>query len=612
MVLQNIPMLFADCLLKRHHHKCRQSHDAESSCSGDSSDGSGSMRNDDEREKVYWANLVQKAINHKNDDVSSTQGESEVSSSIFSHKEKESAAPDALGTIDNGRMQEQAVGDSGAEKEESNVKPYTTTMEESSFSAPMKTIPFVSIDVQKWDAEHYDSTERAQIVDDEDDDDDNHTNAEVGMIREVVATATLMEHQICSSSLNSPGHNSSPTPIAAAVWTPCVVSTKQQSSFPTPSTIPSQIYISYDENCIDSSSTTASIETEHVTLQTEILDPTEPLFYDSLDLNYISSELVAAADVLYGLLTQHLHDPDNSCLQTAIVECIQNHPDACQVRYAPTTTETKTCVACYPLSYFCATGCLRAVQAAYAAFPEAIGCADACLGMPLHYACHHAANMTVVKFLLQVFADAVRRTNDRHQTPLHLTCCLERPDPAIISLLLEYYPTAAQLPDHSGYTPLHRLCGTADNASELLPLLFQTSPMTVSAVTVDMQKPLHVAAEAGAGLTVVELLLEQDPAQCRYTDESFQTPLHKAVLFACKHCLTAAAAATHNFVPEERLQQLDYESIELLVVAFPDAVHWTDINDETPMDIVRRMLGQQRRHKKLCAALLRLLQPTLS
>ena len=106
--------------------------------------------------------------------------------------------------------------------------------------------------------------------------------------------------------------------------------------------------------------------------------------------------------------------------------------------------------------------------------------------------------------------------------------------------------------------------------------------MTVKAATGDMQKPLHVAAEAVANLTVIELLLEQDPAQCRYTDDSFQTPLHKAVMGSC-----------HLHRRQARDARVNNENIELLVAAFPDAVDWTDTNGETPADIAIRMLGRK-------------------
>jgi hypothetical protein len=388
----------------------------------------------------------------------------------------------------------------------------------------------------------------------------------------------------------------------------------------------------------------ASVATEHVTLQTEILDPTEPLFYghDWTEHNHhlLSNELQQAADTMHDLLGQHWQNPSCPHIVQDIVACIQEHPETCQVRYPPmdlgiasssasssATTSTAPVPwrrnlggigvgAVYPLSYFCVTACLTAVQAAYAAFPEAIGSADACLGLPLHYACHHAPLDTpclvtrsrhVIEFLVSTFGDAVRRTNDVHQTALHLACSRDRPSPDIVALLVAAYPAAALTFDDQGYTPLLQICrnchcGDHDwhdghDLVQILRPLCETSPLTVAAVTgCTMEKALHVAASAGAPLAVIDFLQRHDPSQCRYTDDAFQLPLHKAVHTLCRAILslftdpgTAASSSAERNHQQTTLPRL-LETVSRLVEAYPGGVHCTDANDERPVDIATRLL----------------------
>lgn len=454
-----------------------------------------------------------------------------------------------------------------------------------------------------------------------------------------------------------------------------------------------------------------SVATEHVTLQTEILDPTEPLFYGSsawLDhcehWMLFSNELKQAADVLYQLLCRHWEDPTGPETIHATVHWIEQYPDACQVRYPPlgvvvvptshdcikppncesnndtdkvpfahytaSTTNAKASSngsgAVYPLSYFCVTGCLPAVQAAYHAYPEAVGSADACLGLPLHYACHHGCNSrnnidnssssssvaAIVEFLVSTYPDAVRRTNDLHQTPLHLACGRNPPQPEVVAILLAAFPAAALTFDDQGFTPLLRICNFSSNyvcqkndsnqalvhdndredatkvVLEVLRMLCQTSPLAVAAVTgTTMEKALHVAATAAADPAILRLLLSQDPGQCRYTDDAFQLPLHKAVYAYCKlfsnfpesesppllfspslpspnrqtsgtSTKTFMTTTTRTSRPAPGVaarfhsQKPLLDSVALLVRAFPAGVHSTDANDERPYDIAFRMLGR--------------------
>jgi hypothetical protein len=297
-----------------------------------------------------------------------------------------------------------------------------------------------------------------------------------------------------------------------------------------------------------------------------ILDPVDPLVYGSIEYPYLKK----SSDKLYQLLKHHLlhlgdEDDDDHKVRndTAARDLIQAYPETCQVRYHPPAFGG----AVYPLSYFCATGHLLNVQAAYTAYPEAIGQEDPWVGTPLHYACYHNAGIQVVEYLVQKFPEAVRVTNYSHQTPVHMACMSDQISIPVVELLLEHYPTAAQLADQDGYTPFHLAC-LHGAKTELLQLLIQTSPSVIRMNTRALQKALHVTCLHAPITETVELLLRRDPACVRATDEFFQTPLHCAVQGkACEQILT------------------------LLVKAHPGALYLTNDFDETPYKMAERLVA---------------------
>jgi hypothetical protein len=298
-----------------------------------------------------------------------------------------------------------------------------------------------------------------------------------------------------------------------------------------------------------------------------ILDPVDPLVYGSIDYPYLKK----SSDKLYQLLKDHLlhlgdedeenDDDHHHHHDMAARDLIQAYPETCQVRYHPPAFGG----AVYPLSYFCATGHLLNIQAAYTAYPEAIGQEDPWVGTPLHYACYHNTGIQVVEYLVQKFPEAVRVTNYSHQTPVHMACMSNQISLPVVELLLEHYPTAAQLADQDGYTPFHLAC-LHGAKTELLQLLMQTSPSVIRMSTRALQKALHVACLHAPITETVELLLRRDPSCVRATDEFFQTPLHCAVQGkACQQILT------------------------LLVKAHPGALYLTNDFDETPYRMAERL-----------------------
>lgn len=324
----------------------------------------------------------------------------------------------------------------------------------------------------------------------------------------------------------------------------------------------------------------------------EIYDPTDPFICGCIDKSFYESIHYASEQLNIYLMTLHnsfcgccdgrnqpmmehqhqqpLHQREKDIAQDNICDWIQSNPISCQVKYLLPGYDGP----CYPLSYFCSIGFVRGLQVAYNAYPEAIGYCDTYVGTPLHYAllsCHSNTTNNVIELiqeLLRLFPEAVRLANHRTEkrTPLHSACILDNPIPPsvtknvhhssvlpnvnVIELLLRYYPSAVQLSDNVyGMTPIHAVCqwnhqtniildennvaACNDDVAlvqyKILKSFLETSPMAVHSVTTDMQKPLHIACTCGAPTEILKLLLQYDPYQMKFTDDHFQTPLHKAV-----------------------------------------------------------------------------------
>jgi hypothetical protein len=356
--------------------------------------------------------------------------------------------------------------------------------------------------------------------------------------------------------------------------------------------VPNEIFVSLRDNDMSHQQQQQQQQQQQNQQQESwIFDPVEPLIQGQLPLN-ATDALQHAANDMEALLKSYLARHDNGCQDSADDEALiseachllELYPEAAQIRYAPITTtlskgskshkkkkneskrlvSTETSIssvvvrngtgsshpqdhvsgspssycrilagtACYPLAFFAATGNQRGVRAAYQAFPESVSHSVG-LGTPLHYACYHGVNASVVAFLLEKYPDAARMSNEQYQTPLHLACAASSSSHVktttlnqnVVQLLLARYPAAAQLADGNGYTPLHLACQNQPSV-HILSALTNACPGVIYASTRTMEKPLHVAVRHQASPAVLKFLLEQDPYQASATDVDFRSPLH--------------------------------------------------------------------------------------
>ena len=313
------------------------------------------------------------------------------------------------------------------------------------------------------------------------------------------------------------------------------------------------------------------------TCSSQVFDPTVPLRYGkNLDALLVSSALADAAQQLYQLLQHQRHcrrdttrttstprtDDADDDTTARLLHCITQHPETCQVRYphpSPRRRRSRrqrpTMIYSPALALLCASttdDALPLVQAAYAAYPEAVGMADRAGYLPLHYAAARQ-HTSVVTFLLSVYPDAVRCTvRDTARTALHLaaasasatssTTCTTEDDAtaaaeACMAALVAAHPASVHTPDAQGWTalhcwvqnPHHSSCWTVLRGIQLLTP--SSSILTHGAGDRLVETPLHLAVEHPSVVTVeiVTALHTIDTRWVEQLDDGLQTCLHRAV-----------------------------------------------------------------------------------
>jgi hypothetical protein len=248
-------------------------------------------------------------------------------------------------------------------------------------------------------------------------------------------------------------------------------------------------------------------------------DPARPLLFgdtakDALDwkshaLDVQSSFSESCLDAL-ALLASNRRDD-------RVLSLVRRTPELCLVRFrVHHSTELL-------LHWCCRQLWLEGVLQCYRATPEVIGMALDCM-LPLHVAVVAAGDAPddpgdVVEFLCQRYPEALRQTNQKLQTPLHLAVSAPYLNEAAIQLLLEGYPTAAMLADEHGWTPAHYVCRARrpdGSAARVLSLILRHAPSSADAVTRNLEKPIHIAAKNDAD-DLIQIFLEIETSSFHIT-----------------------------------------------------------------------------------------------
>jgi ankyrin repeat protein len=200
-----------------------------------------------------------------------------------------------------------------------------------------------------------------------------------------------------------------------------------------------------------------------------------------------------------------------------ILQLVARSPELCLVRFRVNNTFQ------HLLHWCCRQLWLEGVEQCYRSIPEVIGCSLDNM-LPLHTAVVAAVESAstapdndgpdaLIEFLCQRFPSALKETNARLQTPLHLALSTSRIDEPIVVCLLTWYPTAALLADEDGWTPTHYVCRQqGDSATRVLRLLLEHMPAAIDTSTRNLEKPIHVAAQHSA-CDLVRVFMEAAESQ---------------------------------------------------------------------------------------------------
>lgn len=121
---------------------------------------------------------------------------------------------------------------------------------------------------------------------------------------------------------------------------------------------------------------------------------------------------------------------------------------------------------------------VAAIEALIQAYPQSIKVHESAYHrLPLHIACRKTANISVVRYLLEGYANACLEPDALGRLPVHYAISNGANDD-VVSLLLKYNPNAARGVDGKGWTPLHVACNIGASTricTELLELYPEAS-----------------------------------------------------------------------------------------------------------------------------------------
>jgi len=288
---------------------------------------------------------------------------------------------------------------------------------------------------------------------------------------------------------------------------------------------------------------------------------------------------------------------------------------------------------------------LNLIQGLVEKNPLAVKQVDSFGMMPLHLACQSGLSLDVCRYLSKQHPAACRHLDETERTPLHLACASHALRKDVIVFLLGEYPQAAHMKDGKGYTPEEyigphphqsRLLqemrrGTeywdanSSDATELSRCIVQrqwekaserihTTKEASRWVMVGGKRflPLHLACRCKAPPSVVEALLEANPAALHTPCEKYNMiPLHMACQHGASHAViqllltteAAKAADEHGLLPLHLActEGLSVQVVEALLYAYPEGALTRDAKGFTPLVYIQ---ASKHPHGKQISSLL--------
>jgi ankyrin repeat protein len=132
----------------------------------------------------------------------------------------------------------------------------------------------------------------------------------------------------------------------------------------------------------------------------------------------------------------------------------------------------------------------------------------------LHDACEHQDTETVLT-RTKYNADEAYCLDDHDSTPLHIACW-GNPPQEVVRALIEVYPQGLKKKDVHGDTPLHIAVSNPATRIELIQALVEAEPAAASIANREGLMPLHAACRySPSNDEIISLLLETYPSAAK-------------------------------------------------------------------------------------------------
>jgi ankyrin repeat protein len=228
------------------------------------------------------------------------------------------------------------------------------------------------------------------------------------------------------------------------------------------------------------------------------------------------NEIMAVTVDDYGNLPLHTACYGN-CSLTIFREILFNYPDACKVK------NYSNALPLHLLSQYCNLPSLTVEEnlekfkILISSYPKALELPDQNGLIPLQIGCFYNKTIDYLELLYKHYPGAISKPcNETGRLPLHYNTVYCHSS-KIMKYLIDLYPDAVKVLDYNQRLPLHTLIARTEYVTpsrlRCLRLLLEEYPYAVAMKDKDGQTPLDLAYRNGLGDLIIRLLLKADPSQ---------------------------------------------------------------------------------------------------
>jgi ankyrin repeat protein len=217
--------------------------------------------------------------------------------------------------------------------------------------------------------------------------------------------------------------------------------------------------------------------------------------------------------------------------------------------------------------------------------------------LPLHIACCSGMNIENIEYLLDEYPEAICTADNNGRLPFHAACTKNTITTEILDLLSAAFPEALRTFDKQGALPLHIALQRKLPTNIIMYLMEKEIGAVRTREASTQMYPLHIAARAGADLSVLERIAEIYPQSIDSVDNKGNTIFHVACTFRqmtvdfAEMLLDKCNPDTVRQVNEEESLPLhvavqhraSWPVLSLLIDLYPDALLYKDKKGNVPL-----------------------------